>query len=246
MFEKLVKMQILQTCGFFVSSYAAGNLGMFWLGMTLTGSRPIDPFAFAPSIVFLTISVLVWVKALHVLMTRSLCAPESTLMMTLPVSEEALVGSKVFTATVGSFLVYVFLGGLLVYWTMMDITMDVQLTSIAMQFIDLGYPAWIAGVSVGLVPLLVLIEQITFAGLLLLVTLLLRNHHKLRKYTGPMFLVIVLLQMGFNIWLFINYEAFIGRVHPLALGLSLFAGFMGIAVLLYKLCVRQLKYNYMA
>lgn len=244
MFEKLVKMQILQTCGFFVASYAAGSLGMIWLGMTLTGSRPIDPFAFAPSIVFLTISVLVWVKALHVLMTRSLCAPESTLMMTLPVSEEALVGSKVFTATVGSFLVYVFLGGLLVYWTMMDVTMDVQLTSIAMQFIDLGYPAWIAGISVGLVPLLVLVEQIAFAGLLLLVTLLLGNHHKLQKYTGAIFLVIILLQIGFNVWLFINYEAFIGRVHPLALELSLLAGLVGAAVLLYRACVRQLKYNY--
>ncbi len=245
MFEKLVKMQIMQTCGFFVASYVAGSLGMIWLGMTLTGSRPIDLFAFAPSMVFLTVSMLVWVKAIHTLMTRSLSTPESTLMMTLPVSEETLVGSKVFTATVGSFLVYVLLGGLLIYWTMMDVTMDVQLTSMAMQFIDLGYPAWIAGVSVGLVPLLVLVEQIAFAGLLLLVTLLIGNQRQLQRFSGLAFLLLILLQIGFNAWLLINYEAFIGRVHPLALELSLLTGFGVAAVLLHRSCVRRLKFNYM-
>lgn len=243
MFEKLVKIHVLQSLGFFVAAYASAFLGCIWLGMTVSGYQPLT-FEFAPSFVFLTISFLVLVKGYLVVLNRPLCEPESTLFMTLPVSEATLVWSKVFVAVLGGFLFYLILGYQWIYWLSMGHGIDTQMTLLATVFIDLDFSAWAASLSIGLVPILLALELVVVCLLMLLTTLVLRNRRPMQKLIGPAYLLWVMLQLGFNLWLVKNYEAFIGHLHPLALDCGLLVIFVGLSLLLYRNCLKHLRYKY--
>ena len=243
MFEKLVKIHVLKSLGFFVAAYAAAFLGSIWLGMTLTGSSPA-PFEFAPSAVFLTVAVLVLTKGFLTVMNQTLCEPESTLLMTLPVSEEVHVWSKIFVGTASGFLFWLVLSSQVLYWLWMDHGIDTQMTSLAAMFIDLDYSSLVAAVSMGLLPVLLFIEQAALCLLMLFGTLTMRGRRPLQKLIGPLYLLFTVLQLWFNIWLTINFETFIGHIHPLALEAVLAIGLALLVVLLYQLCLKQLRYQY--
>jgi len=244
MFGKLVKMQMMQNCGLYIGACASAIMGMLLLGKVLTQYPPIPPFEYAPGIFFLTTAALVLTKILYDLMNRSFREPESALMMTLPVSEETHVQSRLYVGTLAVSLLYLFLGVVVLYWGALGDGMDVQLTALASMYVDLTYPAWVAALSVGLLPLLVVTEQLFFSGLMLLTTLVLRGRSGLQKWTGPAYLVIMVLQIGFNMWLLVNYETFIGRIHPLVIAGVLEIGFGAAAMWLYRVCIRHLKYQY--
>lgn len=244
MFEKLIKMEFFQNAALFSGVAVGIAMGMFWIGTTLSGTPPYAPFEFAPSIFFLTTALLVWTKILYDVMSRSFQAPTSTLMMTLPISEEIIVQSKLFVSTLAGSVLAFIAGLIILYWGVLGDGLDVLLTGLASMFVDLHYSAWVAAFSIGMIPILVVIEQCCFHSMLLMITLRLRNSTVLQKCSGLVYVLLMILQIRFVLWMIMNYPAFICRVHPLAITGVLTVVF-GIGVLfLYKGCVKYLKYQY--
>ena len=244
MFEKLVKLQMIQNCGLYIGTCTAAAMGMLWTGKVLTGFPPYDTFEFAPSIFFLVVAALVWTKVLYDLMNRSFRTPESTLMMTLPVSEETHVQSKVYVGTLAGFVLMMLLGIIVLYWGTLDGDMQTQLTALTSMYVDLTYPAWVAAVSIGLVPVLAVLSQLFFCSLLLRVTLQLRGSAGLQKCTVAVYLLLMALQIGCMAWLIVNYEVFIGRIHPLVIAVVLMVVYLLGALVCYKGSVKHLKQKY--
>ena len=251
MFEKLVKMYIKPNCVLYFGVAIGLAMGMFWIGTVRSGFPPYEPFEFTPAIFFLTVAALVWTRILYNIMNRSFQAPDSSLMMTLPVSEETLVQSKVFVGTLGGTVLALIAGLIMLYWGYLGdgytIGLEgiaVQLTGIASMYVDLTYPSWVAAVSIGLIPILVILEQCFFSVLLLAAALLMHGSAGLQKCTGAVYLLLMILQIGFILWLFVNYPVFIGRVHPLVIAGALAAIFGGGAALLERLCINRLKHHF--
>ena len=244
MFGNLVKMELKQNFVLFSGVAVGIAMGMFQLFAVWSGFPPYEPFEFAPCIVFLTTAALVWTKILYDLMGRSFQAPGSSLMMTLPVLEETMVQSKIFTGTMAGFILAVIAGLLSLYLGALEHDLDVLLTSIASMYVDLTYPAWVAAVSMGLIPILVALEQFFFCGLLLMTTLIMRRTALLQKCTILVYMVLMGVQIWLAIWLITNYEVFIGRMHPFIIAGVLLAVFGLGAMACYQSCIRYLKYKY--
>ena len=244
MFEKLVKMQMRQNSALFLGVAVSMSMGMLWFGTVLSGFPPYEPFEFAPGVFFLTVAAFVWTKVLYDLMNKSFQAPESTLMMSLPVSEETIVQSKIFVGTIAGSILALLSGIIILYWGVLGGGLDVFLTGIASMYVDLDYPAVVAAFCIGLIPILAAAEQLFFCSLLLLVALTFRGSILLQKCAGLVYVMLMILQIGVCLWLAMGYEALIGWLHPLALAGILLAA-LGIGtLLLYRTCVKRLKYRY--
>lgn len=243
MFEKLVKIHVMQSCIFFIAACGAAAPACMWMGMSLNDSSP-RPFDFAPSIVFFTVAFLVLTKGLSVVINRPLRDPESTLLMTLPVSEEVQICSKVFVGTLSGFIFWMILLSQWVSWLVKGNNIAAQIINLSITFIDLDYSAWVASVSIGLIPVLLLLELIVLCLLMLLTTLVLRNRRPMQKLISSVYLLFVMGQLGFNLWLTMNYKTFIGRIHPLVLEAGLLVLLVVLAILLYRMCVKHLRYKY--
>jgi len=246
MFNNLFALQIRQCLGFYVAAFAAVWLGMCILVMTISGDFPQPAFTYAPSIVFFTMGCLAWCKAIDTLMHKTLQYPQSSLLLTLPVSEQDMIISKVTIGTIGNTILYLIVAGMVVFY--FDFYQDVShmFTLLATMFIDYGYSSFEAAISIGMLPLLLLLEQAFFSLFLLSLTLLSNGRKNLMRLLPLLYMVLIVLQLILNIWLALSYEMMIAQVLPLVLTFGIMVLLGVLSILLYKLCVRHLKYDYMA
>lgn len=239
-------MHIRQCMGFYIASFAAVFLGMCILIMTLNGSYPIAVFAYVPSVVFFTVAFIVWIKALDTLINKTLQEPESTLFMSLPVSVQDIVVSKIWIGAMGNFILYSIIAGFVFLSFVLYQNSDHMFTLLSAIFTDYAYSAWIAAVSIGMMPILLLLEQLVFCGLLMFLTLRLGNHNAIIQIRSILYFLLAIGQISFNAWFILFYQTNITHIHPLALSFGLAVLLAVAALILYHACVRRLKYGYEA
>ncbi len=243
MFEKLMKMQLSRCSGFFLASYVGVILGTIWiLEPLLNGSS--EDFLFAPGIVFSTAAFFAWTKGFDKLIRDAFCSPKSSLVMTLPVSEEALVDSEGFIGAFGSCLMYLCIGVTTLYMAISNDGMEATFLSLSALFVDLSYTAWTGAVSIGLIPILLFLEQVFTSMVILMAVLKCRNYRVLQKLPFVICLLILLLQVLGNIVIVANYKAIITIVHPLILEGGLALVLVLGTVVLRNHGIHVLKYRY--
>lgn len=246
MFNKLCKLHLLPCCGFYVAAIAAVFLGISILALTLDGSFPIPPFHFAPSIVFLTSGIFAWSKAQDTLIRKALRDDESMILMTIPFSEEDIVLSKIVVGSIGNFMVYFVLCGMMIYAICFSQSPEYLFTMMSVSLIDLGYDAMTAALSMGLIPVLILLEQVAGCSLLIWLVLQSTNSKLMTRCIPLMILLFSILQIGLNVLLLMKYPVLTAHVHPLLLTVGILVVLIALTVALYKACVKFLRYGYTA
>lgn len=243
MFDKLTKMQLVQCSGFYLASYTGAVLGTIWiLQPWMEGTEA--SFSYAPGITFSMAACLAWAKALNQVVCKPLCSGDSSLLMTLPVSEEDFVDSRILLGAGGSALFYLCIGMGVLCMTELQDGLDFTFTSLSAMFIDLSYGPWTGAISVGLIPVIVFLEQVLTSTILLMIVLKCRKHIMLQKIVYGICLVTLLLQVLGNILIVTNYKEMIAAVDPLILegGIALVL-ILGV-VFLRKQAIHVLKYRY--
>lgn len=212
-------MHISKCCGLYIATCAAAFMGMSLLTLTVDSSSRQPLFHFAPSIVFFTVGMLAWMKVQDTLMRKGLRDEEATLVMTIPVAEEDIVLSKIIVGSIGNFLVYVVLFGMAIYGICFSQSVEYLFTMLSVTYIDLGYSAWIAASSIGLVPLLLFFQHCAFCGLLLWSYLHISGSKAGHRFSVGIGLALTLSQLALNRWIFFQYASWIEWIHPLLLSL---------------------------
>lgn len=243
MFDKLTKMQLAQCGGFFLASYIGAALGTIWILQPWMDGTAAS-FAYAPGITFSMAACLAWAKALDQVICKPLCSDNASLLMTLPVSEEDFVDSRILLGAGGSTLFYLCIGMGVLCMTGLQDGLEFTFTSLSAMFIDLSYGPWTGAISFGLIPVIVFLVQVLTSMILLMIVLKCRKHIILQKIVWGICFVILLLQVLGNILIITNYKEMITAIHPLILegGIALVL-ILGV-VFLRKQAIHVLKYRY--
>ena len=180
MFDKLTKMQLAQCGGFFLASYIGAALGTIWILQPWMDGTAAS-FAYAPGITFSMAACLAWAKALDQVICKPLCSDNASLLMTLPVSEEDFVDSRILLGAGGSTLFYLCIGMGVLCMTGLQDGLEFTFTSLSAMFIDLSYGPWTGAISFGLIPVIVFLVQVLTSMMLLMIVLKCRKHIMLQK-----------------------------------------------------------------